>query len=66
VAPLREAPDVISEGPNSLLSAALQIPVVAKMHIRALEVFSEDLSEVIPAINDVSWQTIQLGLGKIC
>jgi hypothetical protein len=35
------------------------------MHIRDIEVASEDLSEVIPTINDVSWQMSQPSPGEI-
>jgi hypothetical protein len=36
------------------------------LDIRALEVASEDLSEVIPTIDNVSWQIIQPCSGRIC
>jgi hypothetical protein len=35
------------------------------MHIRALEVTGEDLLDILPAIDDTSWQLIQLGLRRI-
>jgi hypothetical protein len=47
-----------SEGFTQLLPAALQIPGVAGMHIRALEVAGEDFSKILLAINDISWQVI--------
>jgi hypothetical protein len=50
--------DVIPEAFAQLLSAALQIPGFARTHVRALEVASEDLSEVIPSVDIVSWQMI--------
>jgi hypothetical protein len=40
------------------LLAALQIPGVVRMHVCALEVIGEDLSEDLLAIDDVSWQMI--------
>jgi hypothetical protein len=40
------------------LPTALQIPRVARTHVRALEVVGEDLSEILLAINDASWQMI--------
>jgi L-serine deaminase len=51
-------PDVISKGFARLLPAALQVPGFARMLRRALEVADEDLSEILPAIDDVSWQMI--------
>jgi hypothetical protein len=47
--------DVISEGFVQLLPVALQIPRVARTHVRALEVAGENRPEVIPATNDISW-----------
>jgi hypothetical protein len=47
------------------LLTALQIPTVARTHLHALEVASEDLSEILPAIDDVSRQMIQPGPGGI-
>jgi hypothetical protein len=35
------------------------------MHVCALDVDGEDLPEVIPTINDVTWQMILLGPGGI-
>jgi hypothetical protein len=40
--------------------------VVARAHVHALEVASEDLLEVIPTIDDISCQIIQPGPSKIC
>jgi hypothetical protein len=53
-----EAPNVISEGFNRLLPTTLQVPGVARPHIRALEVASRGLLEILPAIDHVSWQMI--------
>jgi hypothetical protein len=53
------------EGFTRLLSVALQISGVARAHIRALKVAGEDFSEVIPTIDDISWQMVQPGPGKI-
>jgi hypothetical protein len=47
------------------LSAALQVLGVARTLVRALEVDSEDLPEILPAIDDVSWQMIQQGPGGV-
>jgi hypothetical protein len=65
VALLLETLDVISEGFTLLLPTFLQIPGVAWMHVCALKVASEELLEILPAIDDVSWQMIQPGLGGI-
>jgi hypothetical protein len=35
------------------------------MHICDLDVAGEELSEILPAIDDISWQMIQLGPGVI-
>jgi hypothetical protein len=45
------------------LPIALQIPGVARAHVRALEVAGEDLSKVIMTIDDISWQIIQRAPG---
>jgi hypothetical protein len=37
-----------------------------RTHIHVLEVAGDDLPEVIPTIDDVSWQIIQPGPGGIC
>jgi hypothetical protein len=65
VALLLETLDVISEGFTRILPTFLQIPGVAWMHVCALKVASEELLEILPAIDDVSWQMIQPGLGGI-
>jgi hypothetical protein len=48
-----ESLDVILEGFDGLLSATYEVLGVVGLHIRALEVVGEDVSEVIPTINDV-------------
>jgi hypothetical protein len=48
---LREPPNVIPKGLALLLSATLQIPGVARPHVHALKVDSEDLPEILHAIN---------------
>jgi hypothetical protein len=62
---LWETSDVISEGIIRLLSTALRIPEVNRTHVRALEFAGEDLTEVIQTMDDVSWQMIQPGPGRI-
>jgi hypothetical protein len=47
-----EALNVILEGFTELLSATFQVPRVARLHIRALDVANEDL--LLPAVDDVS------------
>jgi hypothetical protein len=60
-----ETPNLILKGLAWLLSAALQVLGVARTLVRALEVDSEDLPEILPAIDDVSWQMIQQGPGGV-
>jgi hypothetical protein len=40
-------------------------PRVARSHARTLEVAGEELLEILPAIDDVLRQIIQLGLGRV-
>jgi hypothetical protein len=47
-----EAPNLISEGFTQLLPIALQVPGVAKTHIRAMDVAGEDVLEILPVFND--------------
>jgi hypothetical protein len=54
-----------SEGFTRLLPVALQVPGVTKMRIRVVEVPGEDLSEILPAIDHVSWQMIQPGPSRV-
>jgi hypothetical protein len=49
----REPPDLILEGFARLLPTTLQVPGVAGSHIRALEVASEDLLDILPTIDHV-------------
>jgi hypothetical protein len=51
---LRESPDVIPYELARLLLATLHIPEVAWPHVCALKVASEDLLEILPAVNRVS------------
>jgi hypothetical protein len=44
----RKSPDVLSQGFPWLLAAASEIPRVPRAHIRALEVSSESLDQVVP------------------
>jgi hypothetical protein len=53
VALLGEASDIVAQGLSGLLLAALEVPRVARAHVRALEVAYEDLSEVYPAADGV-------------
>jgi hypothetical protein len=47
------------------LPVAFQVPGDTRAHVGALEVASEGLSEILPAIDDVSWLMIQPGPGRI-
>jgi hypothetical protein len=60
-----ETLDVIPHGFALHMLAALQIPVVARAHVGALEVFGEDLLEILPTINQVSRQVIEPSPGRI-
>jgi hypothetical protein len=61
VALLGEPPNVILKGLARLMSTTLHIPRVAWPRVCALEVASEDLLEIIPAINQISGQVIEPG-----
>jgi hypothetical protein len=60
-----ETLDVIPHGFALHMLAALQIPRVARAHVGALEVFGEDLLEILPTINQVSRQVIEPSPGRI-
>jgi hypothetical protein len=55
---LREAPNVMLEGFTQFLPVTLQVPWIVVSHICALEVASEDLLEILPAIDHVSRQVV--------
>ena len=61
VALLGEAPDVVMQGLAGLLLAVLEIPRIARAHIRALKVATEHLPEVCPAADGVGEQELQPG-----
>jgi hypothetical protein len=56
-----EASNVFSEGFAWLMQATLQVLGVAGSHIRALDVAREDPLEILPAIDHISHQVVQLG-----
>jgi hypothetical protein len=58
MAHLGESSDVILEGFTHLLPTTLQVPRVVGSHMRALEIASEDLLEVLPTIDRVPQQVI--------
>jgi hypothetical protein len=62
---LRETLDVIPYGFTLLLPVALQIPRVAGPHVGALEVFGEDLLEILPTIDRVSGQVIESNPSRV-
>jgi hypothetical protein len=47
------------------LLIALQVPGVAKTHVRALEITGEDLPEVLPAIDNISRQMVEPSPGRV-
>jgi len=50
---LGEAPNVVARGLARLLLAALEVPRIARAHVRDLKVANEDLLEVCPAADGV-------------
>jgi hypothetical protein len=58
VALLGATPDVVVQGLTELLLAALEVPRVARAHVRALKVADEDLAEVCPTADGVSGQEV--------
>ena len=61
VALLGEAPDVVAQGLTGLLLAALEVPRVASVNVRALKVSDENFSEVRLVVDGVSGQELQPG-----
>jgi hypothetical protein len=57
---LGETPDVLLQGFPWLLLTTLQISVIAGPHVCALEVAGENLLEILPTIDRVSGQVIDL------
>jgi hypothetical protein len=51
----REVLNVFSEGFARLLLAILQVPRVAGSHIRALDIARDDLFEILPIVDHVTW-----------
>jgi hypothetical protein len=58
---LRESPDVVPERLSRLLAAALEILGVPRVHVRALEVASEGLDQVVPVGDLPRRQVLQPG-----
>jgi hypothetical protein len=52
---LGEVLNVFSEGFARLMPTTLQVPRVVELHIHAMEVACDDLLEILPAIDHVSW-----------
>jgi hypothetical protein len=52
---LGESSDVILEGFTWILPATLQVLGVTRSHIRALEVFGDNLLDILPAIDCIPW-----------
>ena len=59
VALLGEAPDVSTKGFFGLLSTVLEIPLVPRMLVRAMEVFHEELFQVPPTLDSVGRKVFQ-------
>ena len=62
---LRKPPDVVSQGFPWLLAVASEIPRVPRAHIRALEVSSEGLDQVVPVRDLRKRQMLQPGSGGV-
>jgi hypothetical protein len=60
-----KASNVIPEGLTLLILATLQILGDARLYVRALEVVAEDLPKILPAINRVPGQVVELGPGHV-
>jgi hypothetical protein len=60
---LRKSPDVLSQRFPWLLAAASEIPGVPRAHVRALEVSSKDLDQVVPVGDLRRRQMLQPGPG---
>jgi hypothetical protein len=53
-----EALDVIPEGFARLLSVTPQVAGVVGFYIHVLQVVGEDLFEILPTIDHISWQVV--------
>jgi hypothetical protein len=62
---LRKPPDVHSQGFPWLLAATSKIPRVPRAHVRALEVSSESLDQVVPVGDLLRRQMLQPGSGGV-
>jgi hypothetical protein len=62
---LRKPPDVLSRGFLWLLATASEIPGVPRAHIRALEISSEGLDQVVPVEDLRRRQMLQAGPGGV-
>jgi hypothetical protein len=62
---LRKLPDVLSQGFPWLVAAASEIPRVPRAHVRALEVSSESLDQVVPVGDLRRRQMLQPGPGGV-
>jgi hypothetical protein len=62
---VEKSQNVIPEGLTLLLSATLQIPGVARLYVHALKVVSDDLPEILSAINRVPRQVVEPSLGRV-
>jgi hypothetical protein len=62
---LRKPPNVLSQGFPWLLAAASEIPRVPRAHVRALEVSSESLDQVVPVGDLRRRQVLQPGSGGV-
>jgi hypothetical protein len=57
--------NVFSETFSGLLPVVLEVPLVAKAHVSALEVANEDVDKVSPALDAAKPQVLQPCLGRV-
>jgi hypothetical protein len=60
-----EMTNVFSETFSGLLPAVLEVPLVARAHVSALEVANEDVEKVSPALDAAKPQVLQPCPGRV-
>ena len=63
---LGEATDVVPQRLIGLLLAPLEIPGVPRVHVRALEVFHENLDQISPVVDLVGRKMFEPGACRVC
>jgi hypothetical protein len=62
---LGKSPNIVPQGQPQLLMAALQILGITMLYVRALEIAGKDLLEILPTIDQVPGQVIELSSGRV-